>query len=177
MKNHSIIVKNGVIDAIVASSNINTAEIKHFENDFIVPAFIDAQVYGAAKKLFAVYPEPSTLKKMYDEFIKQGTCLFLPTIATNTIEVFKKAIDAVKEYWNAGGMGVYGLHFEGPWLNQIKRGAHIKEWIHPPTMEEVKDLLEYGKGVIKMITIAPEVCTDEIIDLILKKKHYSFRGA
>src|ERR1019366_10702391 len=33
-------------------------------------------------------------------------------------------------------------------------------------MEEVRNLLEYGKGAIKMITLAPEVCSKEIIGLI-----------
>jgi N-acetylglucosamine-6-phosphate deacetylase len=45
----------------------------------------------------------------------------------------------------------------------------VKEWIHSPSVEEVNELLHYGKGVIKMITIAPEVCSDKIIDLILSQ--------
>lgn len=163
----AIVVKNGTIENIVSSSEVEPSELNHFKDCFIVPAFIDAQVYGAAKKLFSVYPEASTLQLMYNEFVKQGTCLFLPTLATNTIEVFKKGIDAVNQYWNKGGKGVYGLHLEGPWLNEIKNGAHVKEWIHSPSVAEVKELLEYGKDVIKMITLAPEVCSDEVIDLLL----------
>jgi N-acetylglucosamine-6-phosphate deacetylase len=88
-------------------------------------------------------------------------------LATNTIEVFKKGVDAVRNYWGSGGKGVFGLHLEGPWLNEVKRGAHVKEWIHSPSMEEVIELLEYGKGVIKLITLAPDVCSDKVIDLIL----------
>ncbi|HKO80033.1 MAG TPA: amidohydrolase family protein, partial [Chitinophagaceae bacterium] len=36
-----------------------------------------------------------------------------------------------------------------------------------PSVQQVKDLLEYGKGVIRMITLAPEVCSQEVIELIL----------
>src|SRR6185312_4562874 len=89
-----------------------------------------------------------------------------PTIATNSTEVFKKGIDAIREYWKRGGGGIPGLHIEGPWINKIKRGAHIESFIHSPGMNEVKELLEFGKGAIKMITLAPEVCAKEIIDLI-----------
>jgi N-acetylglucosamine-6-phosphate deacetylase len=168
LTNHAIVIQDGKVDGIVLKSKIeSTHKTKHFDNCFIVPAFIDAQVYGAAKKLLAVYPEAATLQMMYEEFIAQGTCLFVPTLATNTIDVFKKAIDAVRKYWSNDGKGVYGLHLEGPWINEIKRGAHVKEWIHLPTVEETKDLLDYGKDVIKTITIAPEVCSDEVIDLIL----------
>jgi len=58
------------------------------------------------------------------------------------------------------------LHVEGPWINPIKRGAHLSEFIYRPTTEQVKELLEYGKGVITMITLAPEVCNASIVDLI-----------
>jgi N-acetylglucosamine-6-phosphate deacetylase len=168
LTDHAIVITAGKVESIVPKSKIElTHKAKNFDDCFIVPAFIDAQVYGAAKKLLAVYPEAETLQLMYEEFIAQGTCLFVPTLATNTIDVFKKAIDAVRKYWNKGGKGVHGLHLEGPWINEIKRGAHVKEWIHSPTIEEVKDILDYGKGVIKTITIAPEVCGDEVIDLIL----------
>jgi N-acetylglucosamine-6-phosphate deacetylase len=80
--------------------------------------------------------------------------------------VFYKCIDAVRAYWKEGGEGVLGLHIEGPWINPIKRGAHIESLIHSPTVNEVSELLEYGKGVIKMITLAPEVCSKEVITLI-----------
>lgn len=164
----AVIIKDGRVDQITDRSQIDpSADQKHFKDGWLVPAFIDAQVYGAAKKLLAVYPEAETLEVMYREFLREGTCLFVPTLATNTIDVFKKSIDAVRQYWKKGGKGVYGLHLEGPWLNEVKRGAHVKEWIHPPVIDEVKDLLSYGKDVIKMITIAPEVCSEEIIDLLI----------
>jgi len=168
LNDHALILKNGQVDRVLPMSEIQSFENKkHFENCSIVPAFIDAQVYGAAKRLLAAYPEVETLQLMYQQFSAEGTCLYLPTLATNTIDVFKKGIDAVRKYWAGDGKGVYGLHLEGPWINEIKRGAHVKEWIHSPSLAEVKELLEYGKGIIKMITIAPEVCGDEVIDLIL----------
>jgi N-acetylglucosamine-6-phosphate deacetylase len=104
---------------------------------------------------------------MQDVFSKEGTCLFQPTLATNTIEVFKQSIDAVRAYWQGGGKGVQGLHLEGPWINPVKRGAHVESLVQKPVLSEVKDLLEYGKGVIKTITLAPEMCPQEVIDLIL----------
>jgi N-acetylglucosamine-6-phosphate deacetylase len=161
--NHDIIIEDGVIKEMMPSGNVF---VKEDADHFIAPAFIDFQVYGAAGKLLAVYPTAETLQTMQDLFSKEGTCLFQPTLATNTIDVFKTAIDAVREYWKGGGKGVYGLHLEGPWINPVKRGAHIESLIHSPTTEEVKDLLEYGKEAIKTITLAPEVCSKEVIELI-----------
>jgi N-acetylglucosamine-6-phosphate deacetylase len=163
--NHEIAVEDGIIKSVLPSTEYTL--ITDDTDSFIAPAFIDFQVYGAAEKLFAVSPSAETLQAMQEVFSKEGTCLFQPTLATNTIEVFKQGIDAIRKYWAGGGKGVHGVHLEGPWLHPDKRGAHIKELIHSPTIDEVKDLLEYGKDVIKTITIAPEVCSDEVIALIL----------
>ena len=168
LQGHGLVLDKGSIQNILAPGSVpSNAEV--FKDAFIAPAFIDVQVYGAAEKLLAVEPTTETLQVMYDVFSKTGTALFQPTLATNTLDVFRKSIDAVRAYWKEGGKGVFGLHLEGPWLNELKRGAHVKELIHSPSMEEVKELLKYGEGVISMITIAPEVVSDEIIDYIRSK--------
>lgn len=132
----------------------------------LAPAFFDAQIYGAYGKLLAVYPEAASLHLLHDYCVSGGAPFFQPTVATNSTEVFHKCIDAVRDYWNTGGKGCIGLHIEGPWISVAKRGAHLPSFIHTPSVEEVKALLEYGKGVITMITLAPEVCSREVIELI-----------
>ncbi len=167
LTDHVIVINNGTVDSVVKSSSNNSkVEKNNFPGCFIAPAFIDIQIYGAYNKLLAVFPEPATLKLMHQYCIAGGAVLHLPTVATNTKEVFIKAIDAVRDYWSQNGQGVFGLHLEGPWLNKEKRGAHVAELIHAPTVSEVSELMNYGKGVIKMITIAPEVCSPEIIKLL-----------
>lgn len=163
--NHDIVINNGVIEALLPNSE--KVFVNNNAETFIAPAFIDFQVYGAAQKLFAVYPAAETLQVMQETFCKEGTCLFQPTLATNTSIVFKRGIDAVREYWQAGGKGVVGLHLEGPWIHPSKKGAHIESLIHPPTLEEVKDLVNYGEGAITTITLAPEVCSEEVLDFLL----------
>lgn len=164
--NSAVIIENDMVVNVVQLNNLpgNIPIIQHAS--ILAPAFIDIQIYGASSKLFSAYPSADTLYKMKEYCDKGGTKYFLPTIATNAIDVFKKGIDAIKEYWKSGGAGVPGLHIEGPWINKEKRGAHLENFIHAPQKEEVTELLEYGKAVIKMITLAPEICSEEIIDLI-----------
>jgi N-acetylglucosamine-6-phosphate deacetylase len=166
LNDSAVVVDDGIITNILSCADVSNA---YFEHSRIVPAFIDVQVYGAAGRLLAVHPDVETLQAMYDSFAASGTLRFLPTVATNTIRVFKQSIDAVRSYWKSGGKGVHGLHLEGPWLNTEKSGAHVKEWIHAPLWDEVKDLVEYGRDVIKMITIAPEVCPPDIMDYLLSQ--------
>lgn len=134
--------------------------------DIIAPAFIDIQIYGAQGKLLAVYPNADSIFRLYEYCSKGGASHFVVTVATNSNAVFHACIDAVKEYWERGGRGCLGLHVEGPWINTSKKGAHLEEFIHAPSLQEVKALLDYGKGIIKIITLAPEICSPEIIALI-----------
>lgn len=135
--------------------------------DLLIPSFIDLQVYGAAGRLFSAFPSYQTLGLMSQEFAKSGTHYFLPTIATNDYATIQSGIVAVKEYWENGGMGCLGLHLEGPWINTEKRGAHDDRFIKAPTRADVQQLLLEGEGVIKMITLAPEICDKEVLDCLV----------
>lgn len=164
---YAVLVANGVIDSIILQQDIPSGtEVQTHHHAFIAPAFIDLQIYGAYGNLLAVKPTFETLTKTYEYCKDGGATHFLPTVATNTYEVFYACIDAVKNYWTQGGQGVLGLHIEGPWISKIKRGAHIENLIHAPTIDQAKSLLEYGKGVIKMVTLAPEVCSVQVMELI-----------
>ena len=164
---HAISTEDGIIkDIFPVSSLPSSQKINYFDNSFIAPAFIDLQIYGALGKLLVVYPQADSLFKLKEYCNKGGAAFFQPTVSTNSYEVFYKCIDAVKDYWNKGGDGVLGLHIEGPWINPVKKGAHVESFIHSPTIRQVKELLDYGKGIITMITLAPEVCGKEIIDLV-----------
>jgi N-acetylglucosamine-6-phosphate deacetylase len=126
--NQDIVIEDGIIQAVTASTG--NGFVTNDVETFMAPAFVDFQVYGAAQKLFAVYPTAGTLQAMYDVFAKDGTCLFQPTLATNTPEVFRQGIDAVREYWQLGGKGRCRPAPGGSLDSPAKRGAHIESMIH-----------------------------------------------
>ncbi|RYY87801.1 MAG: N-acetylglucosamine-6-phosphate deacetylase [Chitinophagaceae bacterium] len=140
--------------------------ISDFSNCSIVPAFIDAQVYGAGGRLFSAYPDTESLRLLAEHSWEGGAAVVQPTVATNSPEVVRACIDAVREYWKQGGEGIGGLHLEGPWISAARKGAHIEAFIHAPSIEEVRELLTYGKGIIRTITLAPEECGIEVIELL-----------
>lgn len=168
LHNHIVLADESKITAVIPSPSLPPGiVVQHFPDAILVPAFIDLQIYGAYGKLLAVYPEADSLRKLNDYCRSGGAAYCQPTVATNEYEVFYRSIDAVKDYWQKGGEGILGLHIEGPWINPVRKGAHIESLIHSPSPEQARALLDYGKGVIKMITLAPEVCSQEVIDLVL----------
>lgn len=153
-------VKNGTIVSIKKDGYDH-------KNSFpiVTPALIDLQIYGADGFLFSEFPESKTIEKIHQHCLTGGTVYFQPTIASQSTDIIYKAIDAVKEYITSGGKGCIGLHIEGPWINIEKRGAHDESYLHAPSIKEAVELLEHGKGWISMITLAPEVCHPDIIQL------------
>jgi len=168
---YGVMIVDGKIIELIKENEIPASlPVERFENAMLVPAFIDLQIYGAYGKLLSVYPEADSLYKLNEYCRSGGAAWCMPTVATNTYEVFHRCIDAVREYWKMGGQGVLGLHLEGPWINPVRRGAHIESLIHTPSAEEVKALLEYGKDVIRIITLAPEICGPSLISYIASQE-------
>lgn len=165
-ENKTVLVDGEKIISVTPEKNFTGPDVIDLKNNLLVPAFIDMQIYGGNNYLFGEFPSVKSLQATYEYCLSGGAAHFLPTIATNRLEVMLQGIQSVKEYWHNGGKGVIGLHLEGPYISEVKRGAHLKQFIRKPTAEETGLLIEKGKGVIKMITLAPEVCDEKIIRLL-----------
>ena len=167
LHDHAAIVIDGIITEVLPAAELDAAmDAEHFSDAILAPAFIDLQIYGAYEKLFAVYPNTDSLQLLNKYCSSGGAAFCMPTVATNRTEVFYRCIDAIRLYWQQGGEGILGLHAEGPWINKLQRGAHIESLVHSPSLQEVEAFLDYGKDVLKIITLAPEVCSKEVIDRI-----------
>lgn len=102
---------------------------------------------------------------MTKSLLSVGTTGFYVTLATNSMAIFHEAIKVVNENPHPA---VLGLHFEGPYLNPVKRGAHIPEYIKRAERKEVEELLEAANGALKIMTLAPEMVEEEIVKLLLE---------
>lgn len=167
LQNYAVLVNGDCIEKLMPLVSLPEGiQVRDYGNAVIAPPFADLQLYGASGRLLSEFPDAETLEAIALHNRKHGTGYCLPTVATATYEVIFSCIDAVRAYWQQDGKGVLGLHIEGPWINKVKKGAHTESLIFSPSADQVKELLEYGKDVIKMITLAPEICNREIISLI-----------
>ncbi|HEX5023699.1 MAG TPA: N-acetylglucosamine-6-phosphate deacetylase [Agriterribacter sp.] len=165
----AILVNNHTIEQLVGEKDIpGDYNIKNLGGLNIAPSFIDLQIYGGNGQLFSAELTTDAIAATYQYCLRGGCSHFMITMATNTIDIFLKGMELVKQYWQEGGKGLLGLHLEGPYLNPKKKGAHIEACIKKPTVAEVSMLLEKGKGVLKMMTIAPEVCDEGIIRMLVE---------
>jgi N-acetylglucosamine-6-phosphate deacetylase len=142
------------------------AERKNLNGAFLAPGFIDLQIYGSGGKLFAGQPEVEALERMENDLLSEGTIGFFATIGTNTNEIVEKGIESAKIYRERCKGNFWGLHLEGPYLNPIKKGAHPANLIKKGTLAEVERWIAMADGVIKMMTIAPELQDQEVINYL-----------
>ena len=55
------------------------------------------------------------------------------------------------------GARIAGIHLEGPYLNPQCCGAQNPTWMRPPSMDEFDALQRVAGGLIRMVTVAPEL--------------------
>jgi len=159
-----ISVENGIITSIEPAKV--TTETKSFEN--ISAGLFDAHINGGERFHFTEKADEETIDDIYQASLSEGTAYVLPTLITSSLENILKGITATRNYLRKNpDSGVLGMHLEGPFLNPIKRGAHLTEYVRKPSDAELEAILSHGKDVIKMITIAPEMFTPEQIDKLL----------
>lgn len=163
----AILIEGGQIKAIVAEADIPADTNKSDLNgNYLAPGLIDLQIYGSGGKLFAGTPEVAALQRMEDDLVNQGTTGFFATIGTNTNEIVEAGIAAAKTYRGNARGNFWGVHLEGPYLNPAKKGAHPAKFIKKATLAEVKGWVESADGVITMMTIAPELQDQEVINYL-----------
>jgi N-acetylglucosamine-6-phosphate deacetylase len=160
----SLLIRDDRIESIIDPATVpEDAKTIDCKGSFISAGLIDLQIAGGGGYLFSAYPTSEALKAITDAITLSGTTGFLIAIPTDNPEVYREVIRVVRENPHPA---VLGLHIEGPFISQLRRGAHIKELIRIPTIEDVKALIDEGKGVVRMLTLAPEVCEPGIIELL-----------
>ncbi|HEX6431442.1 MAG TPA: N-acetylglucosamine-6-phosphate deacetylase, partial [Niastella sp.] len=135
--NKAVLIDKNVIVGLVNADNIpsqySSEDLKGFT---MAPAFIDMQIYGGNGKLFSHELSIESLKATYEYCLHGGCTQFMITMATNTIEKFLEGFRVVRSYWQQGGKGLLGLHLEGPYINPVKRGAHLAACVKTASIEE-----------------------------------------
>ena len=127
----------------------------------LAPGFIDCQVNGGGV-MFNDGPDVAAIKCIIQSHRAFGTTGLLPTLITTDAATMAAAAQAVATARGDHLPGLLGVHFEGPFLNSAKKGAHDDGQIRPWD-DGVLDLLTRGDLGVVVLTLAPEVVPPGII--------------
>jgi N-acetylglucosamine-6-phosphate deacetylase len=166
--NHSVLIKGSKISKIAPEIKTKDKDVVKFDlhGDYVVPGFIDVQVNGGGGEFFTKDITEEAVDKIFEAHLEHGTTSLLPTIISTTHERILESISVTKKIMSHSG--IIGMHLEGPYFNPQKKGAHFEEFIHVPSDEEIQDIIKNGKGVIKVLTLAPEMVADKHIKQLVE---------
>lgn len=134
----------------------------------LLPGFIDLQVNGGGGVLFNDNPTVEGIEAIGQAHRKFGTTGFFPTLISDDLSVMAQAINAVEAAIAQGVPGVLGIHLEGPFLNEKKRGVHDASKFRQIDQAAV-DLMSSLKGGKTIVTLAPETTTPQMIRALTKR--------
>ena len=159
----TLLVRNGRIEAVVGAREVvGPDRTFDLNGQLLVPGFIDAQVNGGGGVLFNDNPSVDSIAAIGAAHRRFGTTGFLPTLISDDLSVVARAIDAVRDAISQGVPGVLGIHIEGPFLSNERRGVHDGAKLRTLDADAVK-LLATPHGGVTMVTLAPERTTPAII--------------
>lgn len=146
---------------------------KDFPEVYIAPGLIDNQVNGFAGVTFALGGGelvPEGVKHATKELWKYGITTYLPTLTTNSRELFLKHLSIIRYVSRDPDLygSIAGFHLEGPYISSEDgyRGAHPLEHVRLPDWNEFMEFREVSENNIVQVTIAPEI--DGALDFITK---------
>ncbi len=130
----------------------------------IVPGFLDIHCHGA----FGFDTNDANeegLRAWTKGIVSEGTTALLATTITQSEEVLTAAVANVAKVMEEGyeGAEILGIHFEGPYLDMVYKGAQPEQHIVKGTIEQFERYQKAAKGNIKYITMATE--TDDDFEL------------
>jgi len=156
----AVLVDGSRIAAVVAEGDPRVAKAERIDlaGARLVPGFVDCQVNGGGGILFNDDPSVESIRAIGAAHRPFGTTAFLPTLISDDFSVIARAIRAVRDAIEAGVPGVVGIHIEGPFINEIRKGAHDSTKIRDLDARDVALLssLQVGRT---LVTLAPEMTT------------------
>lgn len=157
-----IYIKDGKIAETGLASSLphHQAEVIELPEDHtIVPGFIDVHIHGAggADTMDATIEALTTMASILPE---EGTTSFLATTITQNQKAIIKALENAAVYIShhnkPGKAEVLGLHLEGPFINESRKGAQPADHILTPDIELFSRMQEASGNNIRLVTLAPE---------------------
>jgi len=130
----------------------------------VVPGFVDVHIHGAGGH-DVMEGTPEALEIVAATVAEHGTTsLVATTVTASEMETCRSISDIAKFILEAGlsparelSAEIVGIHFEGPFISQARRGVHPAEWIAAPSAALLLRFLDEARGTGQILTLAPEL--------------------
>ena len=158
----------GVPESIRIPPNANQIDASKL---LVTPGFLDPHIHGCGgvDVMQATYDSLNAVSRI---LVRHGTTSFLPTtvssppdVLTNTVEQLGAAISK-----SFDGAEPLGIHLEGPFISEAKRGTHKASHVLAPDLDLFENWVRASGNTVRLLTIAPELNGTEPLEIMAR--HY-----
>lgn len=129
----------------------------------IIPGFIDQHLHGWGTGSYGKDTSGKAVLTMKKQLPSVGVTSFLATSGAAPLEELCKGIrttsDIIKKQQAGDGATCLGVHLEGPFVNEKRKGMMAVEYFLDPTVQVMQQFIssQTMPNTIKLMTMAPEL--------------------
>ncbi|MFJ3724267.1 N-acetylglucosamine-6-phosphate deacetylase [Streptomyces sp. NPDC090045] len=121
---------------------------------WIVPGFVDMHNHGGGGASFTSGTAEDVLRGVRTHR-EHGTTTLIASTVTGDLDELARRAGLLAELTQQGEIA--GIHFEGPFINPCRKGAHKEDLLRDPDPAEVRKLIDAAHGTARMFTLATEL--------------------
>ena len=167
IKNINIVLENGIVENsniefdsavrnIGEDIRIKGEEVIDGDGGYLLPGFVDCHTHGSGGFDF-MDGTVDDIVGASRSLLRYGTTSYLATTLTTSDEDLFLFLDNATKAKSLAGARMLGVHLEGPYINAKEKGAQDERYIRKPTLEHVKMVLAKADGLVKRVSLAPEM--------------------
>ncbi len=175
--NHGVLIEGHTIKGIYPLDEMPHEDITETidgQNHYLAPGFIDIHTHGNSG-FDTMDADLEGLKTIAKTHFKQGVTSFLATTITSSKTALNQALKTGAKYQQTQSKTdplahMLGFYFEGPYFNEVKKGAQPKQTLQAPNLAALKSYLKNSQNLIKVVALAPELMGASELIKYLKQK-------
>ncbi|HLZ22078.1 MAG TPA: N-acetylglucosamine-6-phosphate deacetylase [Ktedonobacterales bacterium] len=124
----------------------------------VMPGFIDVHTHGGGGRNLHT-ADPAEIGAYARWAPSTGVTSFLVGVVgtPGSLPEAQLAAAAAAIEHREDGAQPLGIHLEGPYINERRRGAHLPSWVRTPDTAETERVLALSRGHLRIVTLAPEL--------------------
>lgn len=159
---HLVTAAHGILDnavLVIADGEIigiesADASAEDTVDGWVVPGFVDTHCHGGGGATYTT-TDPGEARRARQFHREHGTTAALASLVTADLDTIRAQLSTLAPLVAEGELA--GIHLEGPFLSEKRKGAHDPLLLADPDPAVIIDLVEAAEGVVEMITVAPEL--------------------
>lgn len=146
-------------EILAIGKNLSGGQTIDAKGGYVLPGFVDIHMHAAVGRAF-MEGDPEAIRQICLFEASRGTTTLVPAIEGAPSEIMERQIRLVAseaEKPAEDQARIMGIYLEGPFFSKTYRGGFPEACLRNPDPEEMERLCSAGNGLVKVVSMAPEL--------------------